>query len=829
MKKLLKIILLLVIFIATLPSFLIFNEKNVNKVNADNDIPNNYTRVYFDAYNISWFGDANASCYLWDGQNNIEGKIIGNLQIINGNNRTNLDRDIFYFDIPSSNLANKLYFKRTENKNANNVYNQWEATLTQENNFCQPLVDSTNCSLFKIDRITLVKADNSKWFEYTVIWNLANQSTDYIYIPPIASENHNWYLSEDKVEIFTSSNISNDITLYELEKPKITFYDGSSINSIAYVEIGEAFPKITPPIKNGYSFLGYYTEKDGLGEQYYQDDGSPLYQICNFTSTLDLYADYDLVNYSITYNLNGGTISTSEDLKTTYNIETETFTLPQPTKEGEKFIGWTSDVQSTPTLEMKIEKGSYGNLTFNANWEQSVTFYVDMSLILKDIPNAKDPCIHYWGSTSSSGNMGMDNIKEKMIQDEKNASLYYLEIPINNMSDITHIIFYFYENNVIKQTEDIELSEVIDSSKNKEKYSINTPTPLEWNNGKITNIYVGECYIVSYYDNDKFLEEEMVLPNIDFYPMFIEKENYKLEGWYTSIDLNERLEAGSPINGNLTLYANYVEGKDYDIYVDASNITSWKPHAVYQWSSYFNTHENSPYPGSSENIEPIGNNIFKITIDISKSFDYLIVDNNNLNDNQQSQDIILTPLHTYYILGEDKVINPGGTIVNNIYYEKNLNNFMEAQKVSNPSVNSFRFICGLSKEFTDISSDIKNFGFKFIFINNENDYYESYVGYWNFNSNSMLDAVRIGDNVYQKDHDYSVVPYEGNSNETINYQGFYALTLSDGITFKYQDYSQIIVIACYKDQNNNLQVIKANEYKINVEGSNVTLTTSPRV
>lgn len=70
--------------------------------------------------------------------------------------------------------------------------------------------------------------------------------------------------------------------------------------------------------------------------------------------------------YTITYNLDGGTI----EGVSSYTIESETFTLPKPKREGYVFTGWTGDNGETPEREVTIEKGTIGNKTYTANWEE---------------------------------------------------------------------------------------------------------------------------------------------------------------------------------------------------------------------------------------------------------------------------------------------------------------------------------------------------------------------------------------------------------------------------------------------------------------------------
>ena len=75
------------------------------------------------------------------------------------------------------------------------------------------------------------------------------------------------------------------------------------------------------------------------------------------------------IEYKITYELNGGT---AEGNPSTYNIETETFKLNNPSKEYYKFLGWTLNEETEVKEEVLIEKGSIGDRKYIANWELNV-------------------------------------------------------------------------------------------------------------------------------------------------------------------------------------------------------------------------------------------------------------------------------------------------------------------------------------------------------------------------------------------------------------------------------------------------------------------------
>lgn len=47
----------------------------------------------------------------------------------------------------------------------------------------------------------------------------------------------------------------------------------------------------------------------------------------------------------------------------------EPVTLPNPTREGYDFVGWTGEGISTPTKNLTVPGDSKGDLTYTANWK----------------------------------------------------------------------------------------------------------------------------------------------------------------------------------------------------------------------------------------------------------------------------------------------------------------------------------------------------------------------------------------------------------------------------------------------------------------------------
>ena len=121
--------------------------------------------------------------------------------------------------------------------------------------------------------------------------------------------------------------------------------------------------------KNGYTFVNWNTKADGTGTTY-----SSGVSVKNLTSTnnetVSLYAQWKLNNYSITYDLQGGSVSGNP---TAYTVETASFTLNNPIKQGYTFTGWSGSNGTVPQTSVTIVKGSTGNKSFIANWDENPT------------------------------------------------------------------------------------------------------------------------------------------------------------------------------------------------------------------------------------------------------------------------------------------------------------------------------------------------------------------------------------------------------------------------------------------------------------------------
>jgi uncharacterized repeat protein (TIGR02543 family) len=113
------------------------------------------------------------------------------------------------------------------------------------------------------------------------------------------------------------------------------------------------------PTRAGYTFGGWYSDSSLTTKVSSISKGS--------YGNKTLYAKWNLTTYTITYTLNGGTNDSANPAS--YDI-TQNVKLATPTKEGYYFAGWYSDKNLT-TIVSSIKKGSTGNLTLYAKWNES--------------------------------------------------------------------------------------------------------------------------------------------------------------------------------------------------------------------------------------------------------------------------------------------------------------------------------------------------------------------------------------------------------------------------------------------------------------------------
>lgn len=136
-------------------------------------------------------------------------------------------------------------------------------------------------------------------------------------------------------------------------------YNSNGGTSVSSKRVSRIPDSLTTPSKTGFSFTGWYTESSLTNRAV---SGTKL------TGDTIVYAGWNLQNYTIAYNLDGGTLSGQ---KTSYTINDSTYVLPTPTKEGFTFKGWYDNASFTGSPVTTLGAGSYGDKTYYAKWKEN--------------------------------------------------------------------------------------------------------------------------------------------------------------------------------------------------------------------------------------------------------------------------------------------------------------------------------------------------------------------------------------------------------------------------------------------------------------------------
>jgi len=125
------------------------------------------------------------------------------------------------------------------------------------------------------------------------------------------------------------------------------------------------------PTRTGYDFAGW--TGTGLSEAT-ANVTIPAGSMGERTYT----ATWTPIVYSISYELAGGSLAEGLTNPETYTIESEAFTLNNPTRTGYTFMGWTGADLPAAATEVTVSTGSTGNRTYTATWQiNQYTFTFD--------------------------------------------------------------------------------------------------------------------------------------------------------------------------------------------------------------------------------------------------------------------------------------------------------------------------------------------------------------------------------------------------------------------------------------------------------------------
>ncbi|MDE7263207.1 MAG: InlB B-repeat-containing protein [Anaeroplasmataceae bacterium] len=183
-----------------------------------------------------------------------------------------------------------------------------------------------------------------------------------------------WYKSNQLQHEFDFVNtlITENITLHakweeeskDPEKLRVIFNtkDGSTIPSYENVALGSKINPPADPVREGYTFLGWYKDEDG-----------PLTDKFNFdeeviTQSITLFARWDINMYTITFDSNGGSSVESQSVGYKHKAQRPV----SPTREGYIFVGWFTESSFIHEFDF-VNTEITGNMTLYAKWVERST------------------------------------------------------------------------------------------------------------------------------------------------------------------------------------------------------------------------------------------------------------------------------------------------------------------------------------------------------------------------------------------------------------------------------------------------------------------------
>ena len=203
------------------------------------------------------------------------------------------------------------------------------------------------------------------------------------------------------------------------------YADGIYLDSAYSKKMTTSANPITKPSKTGNTFGGYYTATNGGGTPLINASGNITSSFTNtlYNNNVTLYAKWSVNNYTITFNANGGSVSTANKSVTYGSTYGD---LPTPTRTGYTFIGWFT-----------------GNATRDSSQaykDHPMLYYSDT---YSDLYNAfgyneKSLYNHYLSNGKSEGRRISQYISSDTVAITSNTTLYAGWYPNPNTYTITY-------------------------------------------------------------------------------------------------------------------------------------------------------------------------------------------------------------------------------------------------------------------------------------------------------------------------------------------------------------------------------------------------------
>ncbi len=333
--------------------------------------------------------------------------------------------------------------------------------------------------------------------------------------------------------------------------------------------------------RSGYKFASWNTKEDGKGTSY-ADNSSVSNLSSTDGDTVNLYAIWTRDEYTINYNLNGGSLSGE---KTSYNVDDNDLTLPIPAKNGYTFNGWTDDAGNKVTT---IPSGSTGNKTFNANWTLN-TYTITYNLGDKGVNGTGNPASYtvedkdvtltsptrngytFTGWTGSNGNAAQTSVTIKTSDAENktytanwSANTYSITYNCNGGSGCTNGHYNIENDDITLPTptrQGYTFTGWTGSNGTTPETTVKIPKGSTGDKSYTANWIVNK-YTVTWNPNGGTVTPTSTIVTyglkIGTLPV-PERSGYKFNGWFASSTEGTQISSDTIVEQDITYFAQWIE------------------------------------------------------------------------------------------------------------------------------------------------------------------------------------------------------------------------------------------------------------------------------
>ena len=379
-----------------------------------------------------------------------------------------------------------------------------------------------------------------------------------------------WSLKENGEEYEFSTKITKDIALYavyEINKYTVTYINEGIEYHKETVEYGSVITSIQDPIKEGYTFIGWYTK-----------DNQKVTHPITVTEDITLHSKYEINTYTVSFYHNNEKYA--EDQKVNYG-ESAVKPSIDPTKEDYNFSGWVIkgtnnkyDFTSKVTKDIELES------SFTAKPTYTVTFKIGNEVILtenvieghkvtsKEAPYKKGYLFDKW--YSDEGLTIENNFDEKIMG---NKTIY------GKYNENKHTVTYINEGTTYYTEEVLDSFTAKGPSTNPEKegytfkyFSKDKKVAFDYN-AEITEditlyaVYEINKYTVTYInEGSEYHKEELTYGSKHEKIEDPFKTGYTFIGWYNENE--EKVEYPITVTKDITLHSKYEINKYTVTYIN---------------------------------------------------------------------------------------------------------------------------------------------------------------------------------------------------------------------------------------------------------------------